>query len=81
MLCIRSFHIICRYMRGNMVNLYEYLTKEYNAHFSGRNFSCVKGRILYYGKKLRNAATSNDRNVICHKEIKMLSDGENLWVM
>jgi len=29
-----------------MENLYEYLTKEYNAHFSGWDFSYVKGRIV-----------------------------------
>jgi len=29
-----------------MENLYEYLTKEYNAHFSGWDFSYVKGRMV-----------------------------------
>ena len=30
----------------NMDNLYEYLTKEYNAHFSGWDFSYLKGRMI-----------------------------------
>jgi len=29
-----------------MKNLYEYLTREYNAHFSGWNFSYIKGRMI-----------------------------------
>jgi hypothetical protein len=29
-----------------MNNLYEYLIKEYNAHFSGWDFSYIKGRMI-----------------------------------
>ena len=30
----------------NMDNLYEYLTNEYNAHFSGWDFSYIRGRVI-----------------------------------